>query len=208
MFAGSLPTTPDAMQRHMELRVGMESNPRIFNRTQPWKIHPTAAGQGLRQLMSEDRSHAMYELECSVQQKRLAAESSGHQRKQPRQLTPDQFISQLGVTMPEIMKDVRIDYIPMVKICNALLAAVRSRLQQELGVFTPPVREAGDSNDHGVVYMVLGVFMDNNKAAAAHERMNKKSRGTFEGGPEMKVAARSMDEFMKAKHLRLLKTAG
>jgi hypothetical protein len=103
IFANSLPTTPDKMQSHFELRVGLKSACSNFNKKMPWKIHPIPAGKGLRQLLVQDRKHAIYELEEGVQMKLLAMQPDKDKKKTERkQLTPPQFFAQVAATLPSI----------------------------------------------------------------------------------------------------------
>ncbi|KAK5674274.1 hypothetical protein LTS10_013012 [Elasticomyces elasticus] len=52
---GDVPKTPQAMQSHLELRVGLKSDSKLFDKKMPWKLQVCGAGVAMRtQLASED----------------------------------------------------------------------------------------------------------------------------------------------------------
>lgn len=201
LFAGELPRTPQAMYSRLELRIGRKYS-RSVDQKQKWKMHVSANGQRLRQLLDDNvaNSRVLYQLEEGVQQKMLSTERMAKQVVQSRQLSPSQFISQLSSFLPAVIPDVRVDYIKLTRTCNSLMKKVRERVLRELGILHPSLQQPGESNDHGNLYMVLAVLNDNKMAATAHEGDKSKRSEAFGGGREVGIAGKALVDYLGKHH--------
>ncbi|KAK5112845.1 hypothetical protein LTR85_011072 [Meristemomyces frigidus] len=136
------------------------------------------------------------------QQKLLDSEDEAHATA-PTSIAL-KFVHEYSHVLPRLVADIRLDYIALTSVCNALMVALRIGLLRGLGANYPTSAVPdGDSNAHrmGDVYMVLGVLSDNNKAAAFQESVNGHRNGDrFEGGEQLKVVAKTMVEFLRGKH--------
>lgn len=204
------------MVSHMELRVGLKSNQKLFNKRQPWKLQVCGAGVAMRSLLADEdgRKHVSH----MIQDDRLEdlgesrwwrrcqsltcwTDPKTQYREPHRHLSLMQFLTDFSKSLPRLMADIRLDYITLTRICNALMVAVRVTLYRQLGLKYPFSRAGDESNDNGLVYMVLEVLKDNKKAAAAVERTNRcKEGGGFEGGDQLNVAGRAMEAFLNGRH--------
>lgn len=201
IFAGSIPSTPQAVFSHFQLRVGLKGNMKLFDKKQPWKLQPCGAAVGLRQLVDggDSRFHVSHAIhDCWLED---LDPKSKHKRASGRHISLNTFVAEFSNVLPQLLNDVRLDYIGLTKICNALLVTIRLWVFRDLGIDHPSMRQPGDSFDHGVLYLVLAILDNNRKAAAMHERLNRgKGAPSFDGGEQLKVAGKALEHFLQGKH--------
>lgn len=111
-------------------------------------------------------------------------------------------MTHLETHLPVVIKDMQVNYITLTKTCNNLIKFIKSLLESQLGITFPVMREEGDSNDHGVVYVVLHILDDNKKICDIHGRM--KDRTPFEGGFELQRARDAFEKFFSTRKQLLL----
>ena len=87
-----------------------------------------------------------------------------------------------------------IDYITLTRICNELLRGIRTALWQKLNVKYDSKQTPGDSNEHGLAFMVAAILYDNSNAAKSARRS-----GAFGGGPQLRVAWEMFEEFWRRR---------
>jgi hypothetical protein len=204
IFAGSIPPTPEAMQSRIFYRLGGVSNSKLYDKKQPWKIHSSPATHTLMQIFEskEPIEKIIHQLEEQIhnnEQSLVACPKSNSQVSQKRtttrrQLTPLQFISKLGKYIPTVIPDMTIDYITLTKTCNELLTGIRVALQLKLNVRYDSKQTPGDSNDHGLAFMVAAILHDNSNAAKSTRKGE-----TFGGGPQLRVVLEMFEEFWRRR---------
>lgn len=211
VFAGKLPTTPDAIASRLAVRLGASSlqSARRFNERKPWKIQSTEVSRTLRVFFEQRESfeESLHTLEGHMQdhaQKTADLAARGKTAKgRPywRQLTPLQFLAQMEAYLPAALPDMELDYVALTKTCNAFMKRLRSHIHRTLGVLHPSVFQVkGDTNDHGNLYMVLAILNDSREAARAWERLpaRVRSKEPFRGGLQLMAAGEALEAFWKA----------
>jgi hypothetical protein len=206
IFAGDIPTTPEAMLSRMSYRLGMLSNSKLYDKKNPWKIHSTPVTRTLMQFFEskEPLERTLHQLEEQIHTKeqslvtRRQSNSQVSQQKtnSRRHLTPLQFISKLEKYIPNVLPDMNIDYITLTKTCNELLRCIRTALRRKLNVRYDSQQTPGDSNDHGLSLMVLAIVLENGNAATSTLRGE-----TFGGGPQLRVAWEMFEEFWRKENV-------
>ncbi|KAK4949146.1 hypothetical protein LTR10_012519 [Elasticomyces elasticus] len=202
---GDVPKTPQAIQSHLELRVGLKSNQKLFDKKMPWKLQVCGAGVAMRtQLVSEDmRIHASH----MIQDDWLAdLEPKTKYNKPRRHVSLVQFVKEFSDVMPHLVRDIRIDYIGLTKICKGLMTAIRVKMFTELRINYPSMKKPEESNDHGPVFMVLEILTESRTAEMKYLRLrDRRDKTVFPGGEQLLLAGRVMEDFLRDKHRTQIK---
>lgn len=211
LFANDVPVTPSDLYRRMAYRTAYKGSSRSFDKKQPWKFRTGAASASLKQLLDSTDSveHALLNLEAQIEDHATSQTISWSKKNnvsgRRRQLKPAQVMARFQEYLPVVLKDMQLNYVTLTKTCNGLIKAIRTALQDELGMNMPSMQTPGDSNDHSVIYVVLKVLEENQKSAAVHER--KKDKSPFRGSVEVKTACRVFEEFFNFHIARMLTAA-
>lgn len=112
-------------------------------------------------------------------------------------------MSRLETQLPTVIKDMQVNYITLTRTCNKLVQSIKTVLQRQFGIQFPVLRLEGDSNDHGVLYVILHILIENKASYNIHRKSKDKS--PFKGGVEIIKARDTFEEFFNA-HLHLLLT--
>ncbi|KAK5692860.1 hypothetical protein LTR97_010336 [Elasticomyces elasticus] len=202
---GDVPKTPQAIQSHLELRVGLKSNQKLFDKKMPWRLQVCGAGVAMRtQLVSEDmRIHASH----MIQDDWLAdLEPKTKYNKPRRHVSLVQFVKEFSDVMPHLVRDIRIDYIGLRKICKGLMTAIRVKMFTELRINYPSMKKPEESNGHGPVFMVLEILTESRTAEMKYLRLrDRRDKTVFPGGEQLLLAGRVMEDFLRDKHRTQIK---
>lgn len=234
-FAGKLPETEKDITSRCTLQLGFSAqgfarNPRNRNKTtfkhafRPGmengpQIAPTKMAQIFRQYFQKQKTidQCLYALEAHIQNETAHSQSGSQvlitkqQGKKPklyhRQLTPLQLLSHIQSYLPSCIPAMQIDYLTLVRTCNALLRDIRSTINAALsissqGVVHPEKTAAsngGDSYDGGLLIMVLDIL---NEAADCKDVQDDVLRGKLKrrilrGGPQLDLAGVVVTEFIE-----------
>lgn len=105
IFAGSIPSTPQAMYSHMELRVGFKGNSKLFNKKEPWKLQPCGAGVSLRQLVSGEGSRLHVSHVIHDRWLEDLDPKSKHNGTPRRHLSLNRFFAEFSDVLPQLIHD-------------------------------------------------------------------------------------------------------
>ncbi|KAL9623429.1 MAG: hypothetical protein Q9160_002322 [Pyrenula sp. 1 TL-2023] len=185
IFASDIPVTPEDMYRRMAYRTGLTGSQKRFNQKQAWKITTGVASASLRQLVESKQSieFALLQLEDQVEahtdvSKRTQSKKAQSTRR--RQLTPLKFLDRLEEYLPSVLRDIQIDYITLTKSCNSLMRKIKGAIRQQLKLEYPTERHPGDTNDHGMIFMVLTTLQKNQHALSLAERQTSKKPAPYD----------------------------
>ena len=143
----------------------------------------------------EAPAKSLARIENAIQEHTIV--NSGQIRKlTKRHLTPLQFLTHVRAWLPQVMQDAKVDYIRMVRTCHRLLNQVRKKIHQRLG-FLYPKSDDGDSNDHGLLFMVASILYQAAEMDYLKEEVFKAlERGELPEDPYLEVAGEVMQEFL------------
>ncbi|KAF9639620.1 hypothetical protein BFW01_g11426 [Lasiodiplodia theobromae] len=217
IFANDVPDTPEKFFARMAFRIGSSARPRKMDKEQKLFLHVTPATKALREYLDgkqpvqgvirqvDDQLQAHMPAVASATNaanttglSKTEKKSTSHSLRR-RRLTPLQSVQALQSLMPAILPDITIDYIALTKTCNALMRAVRQRIQEEMGIAYPSLAHPGDSNDHGFLVMVLKILEETKVEEEALQRKKKGEAKAFEGGEQLRLAAETMEEFWRER---------
>ncbi|KAF4537409.1 uncharacterized protein LTHEOB_1600 [Lasiodiplodia theobromae] len=221
IFANDVPDTPEKFFARMAFRIGSSARPRKMDKEQKLFLHVTPATKALREYIDGKQpvQGVIRQVDDQLQEHMPVAssanaattiglsktekKSTSHSLRR-RRLTPLQSVEALQSLMPAILPDITIDYIALTKTCNALMRAVRQRIQEEMGTAYPSLAHPGDSNDHGFLVMVLKILEETKVEEEALQRKKKGEAKAFEGGEQLRLAAETMEEFWSERAIGVL----
>ncbi|KAK5731784.1 hypothetical protein LTR17_011135 [Elasticomyces elasticus] len=204
---GDVPKTPQAMQSHLELRVGLKSNSKLFDKKMPWKLQVCGAGVAMRTQLADEnmRVHASH----MIQDDWLAdLEPKTKYNKPRRHVSLVQFVKEFSDVLPHLVRDIRIDYIGLTKICKALMTAVRIKIFTELRINHPSMKKPDESNDRGPLFMILAILTESRTEEMRYLRLrDRRDKTVFPGGEQLQLAGKAMEDFLRDKHRSQIKDA-
>lgn len=205
----------------MSYRLGASAKRDDFDKLMPWKFKTTTSSGLMRDWFdkSKNNEQTLHRLEDHMEQRlpsprgmfksattlpsdeadyRLA-DSKKPRKQTQRQMTPVPFLKQVPAFLPSALPDMTIDYITPVRTCNSLMRTLKSDLARRLGVQYPATPGGeGDSNDHGVVFMVMDL-LDGANEACKQQTWGPNEKEPFRGDDGMKCAGKTMVKFW-SKH--------
>ena len=158
LFAGEIPSTPEAMESRVLYRFGMRGPEAQFIKKLPFRLQSSPVTKTLLQFFDADATidRTFYELEEHVHNEELAlttsssSSSTTSQQRQRRagrkQLTPPQFIAKLEKYLPLVLRPMTIDYINLTRTCDHLLHTIRTTIHGETGIDSLSISGGGYSN--------------------------------------------------------------
>ncbi|KXT03455.1 hypothetical protein AC578_1633 [Pseudocercospora eumusae] len=207
LFANDVPKTPADFYRRISYRTGLSRVSRDPSKNKIAPFRTCIASEACKKLLesTDTVEHALAQLEDQIDRRvTISSEKSiitGPKKVvngRRRQLNPLQLLDRFERFLPILLRDMELDYITLTKTCTKLLNAIKRALNAKLGFGLGVVREAGDSNDHGLLLMVI-VILDRVEKAWNVHRLSK-SNEPFQGGAELQCARLVFEEFF-ADHI-------
>lgn len=221
-FAGALPITEQECAKRYALQLGFKTQHFAKNRRGPRTRGKDLMRPGMKNgpQMSSSKTAAifhpyfckektleqcLYQLEQLIQD---SAESSTKSKSKAsvrqqyqRQLTPLQLLTRIQNWLPEAMREMRIDYLSLVRAGNVLLRKIKDEILLKTSVehsSTKSYLSGEDSNDAGLVLMVLDILNEAADAAEMGEEIyrGKESELRPKGGPQLDIVGRVMEGFV------------
>ncbi|KAF7186998.1 hypothetical protein HII31_11607 [Pseudocercospora fuligena] len=202
LFANDVPKTPADFYRRITYRTGLSRVSRDPSKNKIAPFRTCIASEACKKLLESQDSveHALSQLEDQIDQRVTIPEAkkirTGPKKAlngRRRQLNPLQLLDRFERFLPVLLRDMELDYITLTKTCTKLLNAIKEALNADLGFGLGVVREAGDSNDHGLLLMVI-VILDRVEKAWNVHRLSK-SKEPFKGGVELDCAKSVFEDF-------------
>ena len=211
LFAGKLPTKPSECHTRLSVRMGASASDFARNRratTRPQGL----TGKGIKhlpkftisdttQMLSDYSRHkaapakGLARIEAAIQE-HIKVNPGQTRQLTKRQLTPLQFLTHVRAWLPQVMQDAKVDYIRMVRTSHRLLNQVKKKIHQRLG-FLYPKSDDGNSNDHGLLFMVASILYQAAEMDYLKEEVFKaRERGELPDDPYLEVAGEVMQEFL------------
>ncbi|KAF2498189.1 hypothetical protein BU16DRAFT_615270 [Lophium mytilinum] len=208
IFANDIPSISNEMVARFSYRTGLSTpNSRRFETKKPWKFQTTPATQALRGFFGtkEPMSRLMDNLRTQAESHELKIDDPVLERSDlPKTgrssktltLTPRHALVEMGRYIGAILPDIELDYVTLTRTCNKLLRQLRSRIRSEFGIDYPTIREyPGDSNDHSVMLVVLGILTEANdvskKRSKRKKTKNEEPHDMWKNAPQL-ILARDM----------------
>ena len=210
LFGGNFLKTPKEIHTRYAIHLGLSAKNFARNRRptkatmQPWaagkkegpKFLQDKTSQVFRRYFDkEPLERCLYRLEA-VAQADAPAESMKKMMSR-KFLTSLQFISQVREWFPGSISNIQIDYITLIRTCNTLLRSIRTRISRDLDV-QHPISKGDDSNDAGLVIMVLDILGEASDSQFFKEEVLR-SKERLPGGPQLQVAGEVLNEYFGQK---------
>ncbi|KAF2801866.1 uncharacterized protein BDZ99DRAFT_528078 [Mytilinidion resinicola] len=210
IFANGISSSPKDAVARFSYRTGLSTrNFRHFNTKMPWRFRTTSVTQALRGFFSskESLSRLTDNLRTQAESHQPKVYGQGPERSASLKtgksnktsiLTPRHSLLEMGRYIEAILPDVELDYATLTKIFNKLLKQLRARILSKFGIDYPTIQQyPGDSNDHSLLLVVLGIVTEAKEVSTKRYRgkktENEDGNDVWKNAPQV-VLARDMLE--------------